>query len=197
MFKFGPVPKQSNNPLNDRIRCPEEGSVQGWTSASHAHQCRQVEKKKIVNVDALDTYLAKNLKFFFFRQSPQDDTVTRRVTQVTVCAKLKPRKLRLPASKNGASHTQRRIPQHPSTAAPRSLDRVCFRHFPKRKRTRSWSLAHSISLIDGRWFLPKVHAYWSKRRISWPCSSAIWFLACAGHDVILTKNHPQHQLKDR
>ena len=123
--------------------------------------------------------------FFFCRQSPQDDTVTRRVTQVTVCAKLTPRKLRLPASEEGASHTchtsscvQCRIPQHPSNAAPRSLDRVCFRHFPQRKRNRSWSLAHSISLIDGLSLLPKVHAYWDERRISWPGCSAIWFLAC-------------------
>ena len=74
-------------------------------------------------------------------------------------------------------HVQCRIPQHLSNAAPRSLHRVCFRHFPQRKRNRSWSLAHSIALIDGLWLLPMAHAYWGKRRIFWPGCSAIWFLA--------------------
>ena len=56
---------------------------------------------------------------FFNRQSPQDDTVTRRVTQVTVCAKLTPRKLRLPASEKDASQTYHILMcQVPHSAAP-------------------------------------------------------------------------------
>ena len=38
--------RQSNNPLDDRIRCLEERCVQGWSSVSHADQCRQVKKKR-------------------------------------------------------------------------------------------------------------------------------------------------------
>ena len=37
---------------------------------------------------------------------------------------------------------------------------------PQRKRNRSWSLAHSVSLVHGLWLLRKIHAYWGARRTS-------------------------------
>ena len=36
--------RQSNNPLDDRIRCFEDRCVQRWSSVPHACQCRQVAR---------------------------------------------------------------------------------------------------------------------------------------------------------